>query len=222
MNLTALEIKQQQFEKSIRGYDINQVKNFLNLVSSEWEHLVGKTKDQENEIIRLKHKLKHYEKVEETLHETLQSAKTSADQRLTSAKMEADSRIKKADLEAERIISTAQSHRREIRMGIIKLLDRRDEMIRGMKSYLNMADESLEAFVRDEASIFKAPPLEDTLAPKALKDKEEEPAIQEDKVTGRQNDHKISEKANKKEDDQKLKYFSTDPENMDDLLDEID
>ncbi|MEX0773057.1 MAG: DivIVA domain-containing protein [Balneolales bacterium] len=213
MNLTALEIKQQTFEKSLRGFDVTEVKSFLNLVSSEWEHFVSKMKDQETEISRLKDKIKHYEKVEEALHETLQSAKASAAQLLKSANVESETKIQKAELEAEKIIQTAQDQRREIRMETINLLDRRKEMVRGIKSYLAMAGESLDSFAEDESSIYKAPKVIDEPAPKA--------------------DHKISssddDKANNEEtpvksaeEDRKVKYFSTDPDDMDDLLDEID
>lgn len=213
MNLTALEIKQQTFEKSLRGYDVNEVKSFLNVVSSEWEHLVTKSKDQENEISRLKDKLKHFEKVEEALHETLQSAKASADQRISGAKVESETKIQKAELEAEKIIRSAQDQRREIRIGIMNLLDRRQEMIRGMKSYLDMAGESLESFTRDDAATFIAPQLEDEPPPKS-----------EIKKNNSEKSEKNSESEAPKpsKEDKKVKYFSTNPDDMDDLLDEIE
>ncbi|MEX0779836.1 MAG: DivIVA domain-containing protein [Balneolales bacterium] len=225
MNLTALEIKQQTFEKSLRGYDITEVKGFLKLISTEWEHLVTKTKDQESEINRLKDKLKHYEKVEESLHETLESAKSSAEQRIKGATLESDTKVQKAELEAEKIVQTAQNQRREIRMGILKLLDRREEMIRGMKSYLDMAGESLESFTRDEASIYKAPKLEDEPVQKYEPIQTEEPAAQpknqdENPQQTAFQDGKDAE--NRDQEDKKVKYFSTDPDDMDDLLDEID
>jgi cell division initiation protein len=74
MKLTALEIKQQQFEKSLRGYDVSEVKAYLNLVASEWEHMVGKMKEMEAQLDKMDEKLKHYERVEQALHETLQTA----------------------------------------------------------------------------------------------------------------------------------------------------
>ena len=89
MKLSALEIKQQTFAKSMRGYDVAEVQSFLNVVSSEWEHLANKCREQEYEIRRLTEKLEHYQKVEEALHETLQTAKESAQQRIDSSKQEA-------------------------------------------------------------------------------------------------------------------------------------
>ena len=60
MKLTALEIKQQNFEKALRGYDVGEVTAFLNVIASEWEHMVGRNRELEREIEQLREKLKHY------------------------------------------------------------------------------------------------------------------------------------------------------------------
>lgn len=154
MKFTALEIKQQTFEKSLRGYDVNEVQSFLNVLSSEWEHMVARNKELEKEVERLNEKLKHYEKVETALHETLQSAKESSEQRLSEARKEAQNTIEKAEMEAENILRDAHRQRQQIRQGVLNLLDRREEIIRGMKSYLDMAYESLNSFARDDSSLY--------------------------------------------------------------------
>jgi len=154
MKLTALEIKQQQFEKSLRGYDVGEVKAFLNVLSTEWEYMVARNKDLTREIDQLKDKLRHYERVEQALHETLQTAKENADQRIAGAKKEARNRIEKAEMDAEAIVGKARQQRHEIRQNIRTLLDRREEIIRGMRSYLDLAQESLSGFSKDEGGIF--------------------------------------------------------------------
>ncbi len=157
MKLSALEIKQQNFAKSLRGYDVAEVQSFLNVVSNEWEHLSNRCKDQEREMQRLTEKLQHYQKVEEALHETLQTARESAEQRINSSKQEAQNRIARAELEAEKIIRDSQKERQSIRQSIQRLLERRHEIIRGMESYLELATESLESFRRDDNSTYSLP-----------------------------------------------------------------
>ncbi len=44
MKITALEIKQHEFEKSFRGYDIDEVNNFLSNLAQEWERLLNEAK----------------------------------------------------------------------------------------------------------------------------------------------------------------------------------
>ncbi len=160
MKLTALEIKQQTFEKSLRGYDVAEVKAFLNIISNEWEHLVSRNKDLEREILQIRDKLKHYEKVEEALHETLQTAKESAEHRLEGARKDAKTKIEKAEMEAENILREARQQRQQIRQSVHRLLDRREEIIRGIRSYLELAQESLGSFTKDDNSIYSLPPEE--------------------------------------------------------------
>ncbi len=157
MKLSALEIKQQSFAKTLRGYDVGEVHSFLNVISSEWEHLSNKSREQSREIERLNDKLQHYQKVEEALHETLQTAKDSVEQRISSSKQEAQNRIAKAELEAEKILREAQRERQSIRQSIQRLLERRHEIIRGMESYLELATESLDSFKRDDATTYSLP-----------------------------------------------------------------
>lgn len=157
MKLTALEIKQQQFEKSLRGYDVSEVNAYLNLVASEWEHMVGRMKEMEARLEKMDEKLRHYERVEQALHETLQTAKDSAEQKLAGAKKESRNIIEKAEMESDAIVREASQKRQQIRQSILRLLDRREEIIGGMKSYLEMAQESLQHFSRDEASLFTIP-----------------------------------------------------------------
>src|SRR5699024_11922135 len=96
---TAIEMKQQNFEKDIRGYDKAEVDDFLNVMSNEWEHMVARNRELESKIDDLEDKLKHYERVEEALHETLQTAKQSAEQKVSGARREAETKIENAEME---------------------------------------------------------------------------------------------------------------------------
>lgn len=207
MKLTALEIKQQQFEKSLRGYDTAEVHAYLNLVASEWEHMVGKMRELESQIDKMDNKLKHYERVEEALHETLQTAKDSAEQKMSGAKKESINIIEKAEMEADSIVREAHQQRQQIRQSILRLLDRREEIISGIKSYLDIAQESLSQFSKDEAALFKLPKepnLEDELPFKKERGEEQESEITFD------------------ESQEGSKSKSIPPQSLDDILDELD
>lgn len=207
MKLTALEIKQQEFDKSLRGYDKAEVDAFLNLMSNEWEHMVSKNRELENRIDELEEKLKHYERVEEALHETLQTAKESAEQKLTGARKDARNKIEKAEMEAESIVREARQQRQQVRQSIIRLLDRRKEIISGIRSYLEMAQESLEQFSKDEAALFDLPADEDKFSEK-LNEK------------AQRREKKVSNDDRENVDDSQPLPPGT--EDMDDLIDELD
>lgn len=214
MKLTALDIKQQTFEKSLRGYDTAEVEAFLKLVSSEWEQLVTKQRELESEISTLKDRVKHYERVEEALHETLQTAKESSDQKLSAAKVEAQSTIEKAEMEADAIVREAHQKRQEIRQSILRLIDKREEIISSIRSFLQNAQDSLNNFSKDESEIFKLPKEESPAGKPAKKVN-----IQLDEED--QGEENTPEKSNLAPGNDSHAY-PPGSERLDDILDEID
>jgi len=212
MKLTPLEIKQQQFEKSLRGFDVADVQSFLTLVSNEVEHLLNKNNELEEQINKLNDRVRHYERVEEALHETLQTTKESVAQKLEGAKSEAQNKINKAEMEAELIVKEANHQRQQIRQNIQRLLEKREDIIAGMNSYLENSKETLSKFGKDELGIFTLPKndTEATEAPELVKKSRFK--LDED-----------SSKATNEEDTDKSDFsFSPGTEHLDDILDEID
>lgn len=207
MKLTALEIKQQNFEKALRGYDKAEVQAFLNLISNEWEHLVAKNRELNERIEELEEKLKHYERVEEALHETLQTAKESAEHKLSGARKDARNKIEKAEMEAESIVREAIQQRQQIRQSILRLLDRRKEIIGGIRSYLELARESLDQFAQDEAELFDLPSDSD------------EDFNERFKKQFQNRTQKISEQ---KDEEGESQTIPPGAEDVDDLIDELD
>lgn len=224
MKLSALEIKQQSFAKSIRGYDVSEVHSFLNVVANEWEHLSNKIRDQDREIKRLSEKLDHYQKVEEALHETLQAAKESSEQRISTSKQEAQSRIAQADLDAEKIVRDARQERQSIRQSIQRLLERRNEIIRGMESYLELATESLESFKRDDASTYSLPEDNQQQSDHADDTGQTEKAGQSGEAgkTGDAEKTKEADKSGKSNKKSKTSSPTPGAEDLDELLDDLD
>lgn len=172
MKITPLEIKQQQFEKSLRGYDVADVQAFLSLVSTEYEHLLTKNKELEEQIEKLSERVKHYERVEEALHETLQTTKESVGQKMDNARLEAKNLVDKAQLEAESIVKDANYEKAHIRQSILRLLDKRDEIISGISMYLENAATAVQKFKTDDMKIFSFEEEELEEAEKPAKTKE--------------------------------------------------
>ena len=241
MKLTPIEIKQQQFEKSLRGYDVADVQAFLSLVSNEYEHLLTKNRELENQIEKLGERVRHYERVEEALHETLQTTKESVAQKMENARLEAKNSVNKAQLDAEAIINEANQQRAQIRQSILRLLDRRDEIIDGISSYLDNAKNAVSKFSKDEMSIFTLPAEEIPVKPKADEsvsvEEEKEEVIESEVVEETEEvknntrfeldeeliDDSIDDLADLfEDDDEEEKKPKSDTDRLNDILDEID
>ncbi|MCC5932995.1 MAG: DivIVA domain-containing protein [Candidatus Cyclonatronum sp.] len=157
MTITALDIKQRNFSKSLRGYDPAEVNAFLNMLANEWEHQVTKIKSLERDVREVNDKLSHYQRIEATLHETLQTARENAEQKMENARRDAKNKLQKAEIEAEQVIKEARMQKQHIRQSILKLLERREEIIRGMSSYLDVAQKSLDSFHKDGQGVYQLP-----------------------------------------------------------------
>ena len=160
MKLTPLEIKQHQFDKSLRGYDIGEVETFLALVASEVEQLHKKNGELQEQIQSLNKRITHYEKVEQAMHETLQTTKESVTQKMEQARNEAKTATDRAYMEAERITQEARQQRSSIRQEMIRLLERRDEMIQSFQQFLENNTSMVEKFAANKFHIFD--PIEES------------------------------------------------------------
>lgn len=88
--ITAMEIRNQQFGKSLRGYDQDEVKNFLMQMAQDYENLYSENATLKESIRRLEGELKKYHNIEETMNNSLIFAQQTAEDMKTSARREAD------------------------------------------------------------------------------------------------------------------------------------
>jgi len=86
MRLSPLDIKKQEFTRTLRGYDQDEVQAFLDMLAGQWEALLAEQRRTEEKVRELKAKMEHYEKVEEALQETLLTARESSQQALENAR----------------------------------------------------------------------------------------------------------------------------------------
>lgn len=137
MPLTPIDIKNKTFSKAVGGYNKNQVKAFLIMVSKEFE-------DQRNERIALAQKvdelsvkLATLEKTENLLKETLLTAQKATTDIRDAAKKEAENIINKAKIDAENIKKEVQEQMRKITERINELESHKINFISQIKSLMN-------------------------------------------------------------------------------------
>ncbi len=107
----------EKFNRTLRGYDPDEVNRFLDKVITQVEQMVKemKQKDQtitelrglENENRTLREKISQYEHMEETLNKAILMAQRTSDQIKMSARDERDAIIDDAKKNASRIVNEA-------------------------------------------------------------------------------------------------------------------
>ena len=153
MKLTPINIKTQEFTKSLRGYDADEVKAFLEKIAAEVEDLMNENDTLIDEIEELKTRLDEYRKIEKDLQTTLLNAQGSSTKSIEAVKKQTGMMLKETELKAARIIEKAKENANEIRNAVINLREEKDLIISKLKAIVNTQSTLLEGKVKkiDEA-----------------------------------------------------------------------
>lgn len=101
MRITPMDIEQQEFSKSFRGYNEEEVDDFLDKIVKDYEELITENVRLNEEIEKMQEKLKEFSEIEETLRSALLNAQKSAEEMKGRVESEAKIIIEKAELEAK-------------------------------------------------------------------------------------------------------------------------
>ncbi|NLK08288.1 MAG: DivIVA domain-containing protein [Firmicutes bacterium] len=106
--LRPIDIHQMDFKQVFRGYNKEQVDDFLSRLVSEYETLYQKNQELEEQIEELKSQVKRYTSMEDTLQETLAYVKDSSSEIKDNAELIAERIIDEAKLQADEILLDAK------------------------------------------------------------------------------------------------------------------
>lgn len=151
MRLTPLDIRKQEFRKTLRGFDPIEVQTFLEMVAEEYEQLLEKNKQLNNRQIELETKLKDYQENEKNLRETLLNVQEVKKQSEESSRKQADLLIKEAELKAIEIIENARKQARQMRDEVSMLRSQKESFINRLRQILISQVELLSVLEADEA-----------------------------------------------------------------------
>jgi cell division initiation protein len=157
MRITPLDIQQKEFSTRFRGFDVEEVDSFLELIREEMEELLRENANLREEARRFEKQLKEYKNMEGTLRDTLLKTQELVEEYKTNAKKDAELIRKEAELKAEELIQGAQGKVVKIHEDIADLKGIRrhfkEELKRLIESHLSMMefDRQREEEVPDEA-----------------------------------------------------------------------
>ena len=107
--LTPLDIENKKFPKSIKGYNVDDVDDFLDQLTVEYEKLYKENAELKSQMETLNKDLEHFRSVEHTLQNTLVMAQKAADQMIEEAKISAEEIRKSAEDQADQTLTSAQA-----------------------------------------------------------------------------------------------------------------
>jgi len=121
MVFTPIDIQSKEFPRRFRGYDINEVREYLSQIADEWERLIEKDEKLEAQLKITSEQLEYYRNIESLLKETLLSTQKAIDELRRAAEEEKASIINKAHNDAREILSKAEEEKAKIEIEIERL-----------------------------------------------------------------------------------------------------
>ena len=144
MRITPLDIQQKQFPMKFRGFDVEEVYAFLEVIREEMEDLLRENANLKENIQRLESQIKDYKDMETTLRETLLTAQQMAEDYKTNARKEAELVVKEAELRADSMLKDTQEKVIKIHEDIVDLKGIRrhfkEEIKRLVEGHLKMLE----------------------------------------------------------------------------------
>lgn len=144
MRITPLDIQQKQFPMKFRGFDVEEVYAFLEVIREEMEDLLRENASLKENVQRLESQTKEHRDMETALRETLLTAQQMVEDYKTNARKEAELVVKEAELKADAVLKEAQEKVIKIHEDIVDLKGIRrhfkEEIKRLVESHLKMLE----------------------------------------------------------------------------------
>jgi len=150
MKLTALDIKKQEFSKSLRGFDKLEVSAFLEIVAEEFEQLLGINSGLQEKIKGLEESLENYKKMEESWQNTLVTVQKSLDEAKQEAQKETQLILREAQVQKEQILKEAEKEVYTLKQKIGRLQELKQEFLTHFKAFLDNQHNLLDNFAQDK------------------------------------------------------------------------
>jgi cell division initiation protein len=148
LKLSPIEIRQQEFQKKMRGYDPDEVQSFLEKLSDDLDELQKENESLKSELENVNEQLAEYKKIEKNLQDTLLKAQDSSTKSLEATKKQTGLMIKEAELKASQIIEKARENADELRNAVVNLREEKDLILAKLKAIVNSQANLLELKVK--------------------------------------------------------------------------
>lgn len=152
MKLTPVDITNKEFRKMLRGYDPEEVDEFLDQIIEDYEELFKENSLLKEKINAMNEKIEHYSKIESTIQNTLLLAQNAAEQAKVSSQKEADMVIKHANDSAKKILDKAHTDVVSITQEYDKL---KQEFVKFRAKFRNFISVQMETFEDLEKDFIK-------------------------------------------------------------------
>jgi len=152
VKISSIDIQRQKFQTKLKGYDPEEVQNFLIGVAEELEDLNRQNDLYKQEIENLKEVLAGFQERDMILKNTLVTAQKTSETITINAKKEADLIIKEAEFKGSKIMEHAQNQVQKIQRDVLDLKLQRKALQDKIQTSINIIQKLLDYQKEEEKS----------------------------------------------------------------------
>jgi cell division initiation protein len=169
MPIRPIDVRRKEFKNAFRGYDANQVDDFLDAIADEFERTYTENARLREEISGLRERLQQFEELEGSIRSALVHAEQAANDLRRAATREAEDLRKSASREAELTIREAKARSHQMLAESSARVERIEESYEALqeakRSFMNDFRQLLKTYmdVMDNMEVASAKEIEASL-----------------------------------------------------------
>ncbi len=151
MKLSPMEIQQKIFNRSLRGFNEQEVKNFLEAVSSAYADAVRENNGMRDQLARQEQEIQQHRNREQILKDTLVTAQRAVEEMRRNAQKQAELTVAEAELKADALVKDAHNRVADLQSQIQELKRLRFQFENHLRSEIDLHLKMLDTNTVSEA-----------------------------------------------------------------------
>ena len=167
MPITSLEIKDKTFGTRFRGFDPEEVDEFLDIVVRDYEDLVRSNHDKDLHIKSLEDRLSYFDEMKDSLSQSVLIAQDTAERVKQAASERSNNIIHQAEQDAQRLLEEAKYKANEILRHATDNAKKVAVETEELKNKSRVFHQRLKSTIESQLAIVESSDWEDILRPTA-------------------------------------------------------
>jgi len=145
MKLSPMEIQQKVFNRAFRGFNEQEVRNFLEAVSSAYADAVRENNSMRDQMSRQDQEIQQHRSREQILKDTLVTAQRAVEEMRRNAQKQSELLIAEAELKADALVKDAHNRVADLQQQIQELKRLRLQFENHLRSEIELHTKLLDA-----------------------------------------------------------------------------
>lgn len=145
--ITPIEIQNKEFRRSFRGYNEEEVDEFLKIVTTDFETLYKENMDLQEKIKLYQEQVSRYKSIEDTLNATLITAQSAAEDTCLAANKKAKIIVEEAQLQSKHIVDETNNR-------VLEMRKEYDNLVKEFKVFRNRFKSLIQDEIKNIDEIF--------------------------------------------------------------------